>query len=249
MGKPVPEREAAKAAGERFYWTGKPCKNGHLSKRYTGTGICAMCAVKNTLASQAKAPWHPNRLAAKERGELHYSTGKECPHGHDRRLVSNGHCIECDTRKSKAYHAANPGMEARWARERRAKDPTGHRKSSVKWIKSNPDKVKVIRKRMFAKDPEGWRKKLAAYTNARRAREASAAGTYTVTDVDRLFELQHGKCAACFKSGKLQVDHVVAIANGGSNDPSNLQLLCGTCNKSKGKKDAILWAQEHGRLL
>ena len=37
------ELHAAKTAGEMFYFTGKPCKHGHISKRYTATQICHEC--------------------------------------------------------------------------------------------------------------------------------------------------------------------------------------------------------------
>jgi hypothetical protein len=37
-------RAAAKAAGAKFYYTGKPCKRaGHLSSRYTSNGHCVDC--------------------------------------------------------------------------------------------------------------------------------------------------------------------------------------------------------------
>ena len=39
------ERASAKLAGEKFYFTGKPCKNGHISKRYTDRGTCVQCMV------------------------------------------------------------------------------------------------------------------------------------------------------------------------------------------------------------
>jgi hypothetical protein len=33
----------ARAAGERFYHSGQPCKQGHNSKRYASTGQCVEC--------------------------------------------------------------------------------------------------------------------------------------------------------------------------------------------------------------
>lgn len=45
----------------------------------------------------------------------------------------------------------------------------------------------------------------------------------------------HG-CQSCGKTGKkakLQVDHIVPLAKGGSNDLSNLQALCARCNQRK----------------
>lgn len=35
-----------------------------------------------------------------------------------------------------------------------------------------------------------------------------------------------------------EVDHIVPHANGGRNDPENLQVLCRRCNQSKGNRPA-----------
>jgi len=37
------ERAAAKAAGELTYFTGRPCKHGHVAQRQTGSGTCLEC--------------------------------------------------------------------------------------------------------------------------------------------------------------------------------------------------------------
>jgi len=44
------------------------------------------------------------------------------------------------------------------------------------------------------------------------------------------------KCATCGRTDNLTVDHVLAIAKGGSNDIDNLQLLCRSCNSHKGAR-------------
>lgn len=50
----------------------------------------------------------------------------------------------------------------------------------------------------------------------------------------------NGKCALCGK-GKdeepLEVDHIVPRSKGGTNDISNLQALCRTCNRGKSNRD------------
>lgn len=40
-------------------------------------------------------------------------------------------------------------------------------------------------------------------------------------------------CARCGTNNSLTVDHVIPMASGGSDDLSNLQLLCKPCNSSK----------------
>lgn len=41
------------------------------------------------------------------------------------------------------------------------------------------------------------------------------------------------RCAKCGSSNDLQVDHVIALSAGGTDDISNLQILCGLCNRKK----------------
>ena len=42
------------------------------------------------------------------------------------------------------------------------------------------------------------------------------------------------RCVKCSSQKNLQFDHNVAVANGGSNEEDNVQLLCKRCNLRKG---------------
>lgn len=42
----IQSRKEAIAAGSRYYTTNKPCKNGHLSKRFVYNGACYECGQK-----------------------------------------------------------------------------------------------------------------------------------------------------------------------------------------------------------
>lgn len=61
---------------------------------------------------------------------------------------------------------------------------------------------------------------------------------------DAVFHREKGQCAICQKiiSGvlspncKRHYDHMVPLAEGGLNDVSNLQFLCGNCNQTKGRR-------------
>jgi hypothetical protein len=46
-------RDAARA-GEATYFTGQPCRHGHLSDRYTSTGNCTECLRSASVASYAR---------------------------------------------------------------------------------------------------------------------------------------------------------------------------------------------------
>lgn len=41
-------------------------------------------------------------------------------------------------------------------------------------------------------------------------------------------------CRYCGSGENLTIDHIVPKADGGTNDPRNLQLLCAPCNATKG---------------
>lgn len=48
-------------------------------------------------------------------------------------------------------------------------------------------------------------------------------------------------CMHCgSRSGDLQIDHIVPIAENGSNDMGNLQLLCPSCNSIKSDRPQVL---------
>ena len=61
--------------------------------------------------------------------------------------------------------------------------------------------------------------------------------TFNAKDKEFLYERQKGLCNGCeskFPMRNLTVDHIKPFSKGGSDKPSNLQLLCGSCNSTKG---------------
>lgn len=81
----LPERIAAIEAKEEFYFTGKVCKHGHVSKRYTSNSVCYECSL--------------TVFKEKRRGkERQYSISKYgiTPDQYDKMLIAqNGVCKIC----------------------------------------------------------------------------------------------------------------------------------------------------------
>jgi 5-methylcytosine-specific restriction endonuclease McrA len=61
--------------------------------------------------------------------------------------------------------------------------------------------------------------------------------SFNAKDKEHLYAAQKQKCNGCrekFPLRNLTVDHIKPFSQGGSDKPSNLQLLCGSCNSMKG---------------
>ena len=53
---------------------------------------------------------------------------------------------------------------------------------------------------------------------------------------DQVWKRDGGKCVKCGSNEKLEYDHIIPIVRGGKSTYRNLQLLCESCNRSKGAK-------------
>lgn len=223
----------AKIIGAARYFIGIPCQHGHISERFTSNGRCVQCAyefrapesneskARRAAKARSKTRKSPRRIA-RENGDLRYTSMRPCKGGHiAERFTSNGMCTRCVADKFST--------------------PEG------KAIRSEYSK-------RYHETPKG-KAKIKVAKHARRAAAQNAEGSHTRSDILNLFDLQRGRCASCASCLKVRgalkyhVDHVIPLSRGGSNDKSNLQLLCPTCNLKKGSKDPSDWAVLCGRLL
>ena len=133
---------------------------------------------------------------------------------------------------------------------------------SKNWREQHPDKARehgrAYDRRRFSEKSEymkEWRKKnreiVAAHSRNRRAMVKRCEGSHTADDIQWLLTTQRYKCAVCRQEikHKYHVDHIEPLAKGGSNDKSNLQALCPTCNNQKHAADPIDFMQRKGFLL
>lgn len=153
--------------------------------------------------------------------------------------------------RKKKYYALNKQkiIDAQAVYRAASKEKISFRMRGYYSLKKEDYYLRYLKRR--AEKPES----IAANASAARARKKNADGSHSGADVVAIFEKQSGLCANCkeklFKSGKQKyhADHIMPLALGGSDWPSNIQCLCPSCNMSKNAKDPIRWANENGRLL
>lgn len=175
-------------------------------------------------------------------------------------------CKACCASYAKDYRAKNPEKISALNRAWSIANPGKSAERSRAWRDANPgrpaanDKAyREANKEIIAKKKRAWEianhETYLAAKRRRRSRKAGAEGKHNGGDVSFIFSAQRGLCANCKiklnKSGKnkYHVDHIMPLAKGGSNWPSNLQCLCPTCNLRKNDKDPIEWANQNGRLI
>lgn len=74
---------------------------------------------------------------------------------------------------------------------------------------------------------------------ANRPRRQAFTSTERAAYLDVLYKRQQGRCIACRRTmpkDVFHIDHIVPVAEGGTNEVRNLQLLCPRCNTRKGRR-------------
>ena len=67
----------------------------------------------------------------------------------------------------------------------------------------------------------------------REALERNAQGSHTTEEWEEVKIRQEGRCAGCGRVTPLTKDHIVPLSKSGTNDISNIQGLCLSCNGRK----------------
>jgi len=249
-------RKEAIRTGLRRYFTGKPCRNGHVAERDVGNRTCLDCSNERSARNRADNPEY-------------YANYRK----HHRELAGsyNNSYYSDNAAELSAYARVYRRDNAETVRASdRARAKTVNRKQQAKLFReSNRQAIRDRENRRYLREGDRIKKRVTKYrrenpqkvraalkvcTARARAQRRKAIGSHTSDDIKQLFQRQNGICAACSVSiaDGCHLDHIVPLKRGGTNNPDNLQLLCQPCNLSKGSKtmsEWTIWKEERDSLL
>lgn len=170
-----------------------------------------------------------------------------------------------------AYRAKNAALLSEKDKEYRAKNVDVMRAKGAAYYKINaarkaekydPKEQSARNAAYYVANRDALRAKNNAWSKAnrgsartrkqnRRAREKNAGGKLSPNISATLLKRQRGRCTSCFAmaGSNYHLDHIMPLALGGANEDKNMQILCASCNCSKGQKHPVEFMQSRGFLL
>ena len=217
---PIVTRRDAAAVGDTRYFTGEPCKQGHLAQRWVASYTCDEC-------QRIDSAWRNANNIYGIRDKSRFHQAKNYNKNREKKLAAyvkarlNPKNVERSRIASKVWRAKNREHTNLQARLRHANLTEQQKESQRAYVRNRRSR--------------------------RRNNGGTHTGKDIKRLYDRQ-KGKCAACVVSLATG-YHVDHIMPLIRGGSNAPRNLQLLCSRCNQSKAAKHPINWAQERGLLL
>lgn len=228
---PWPEdRPTALRLGSKYFFTGRPCRNGHIELRFSKAKCCLQCNRDRMQRLRLDSPEY--REKEKRRAidrlkdpDVRAARLKVWGESRDKNRAEGPAARERDRQAARAHH--DSVKDCPLYRKRKAR-------KAREWHNKNKERANE-RAREYYKANKST---LIDVARNNKARRKGAEGNFTPDDVRRIIDEQGGQCVYCNAdvTAERHVDHKTPIVRGGTNWPSNLQVLCPNCNLRKGAK-------------
>ena len=196
-------RAEALANGDKWYFTGKPCKNGHIDKRQVSNRTCSACSLAMTESwasknkeyrSQYNHEWHlKNRGRRLEYHSAWYRDNKR-------------HKLEYDRRWREENRERRNANQRRYTKQRRRED---HRYAMMRRVR-------------------GMLERLVYNHGISKESDTCQTLGYTADDLIRHLEKQFTKGMDWGNYGEWHIDHIVPVSEhirNGETDPAVINCL------------------------
>lgn len=207
----IMERNTAKAAGIRFYFTGKPCCRGNYALRRTSS---AKCLCQACMEAGIKSDANRLERAAKWRSD---NPGRQREHERRWRKLNAEH----ERKRLREFHQKNPEKQGKYTRSFYAKNSSSVLARKRAYYRANPDKARVYVVRRRA---------------AKLHRTPSWLTDFHLDEISQIYKL----AAKMRKEGiDVHVDHIVPLVGEsvcGLHVPWNLAIITALENQQKSNK-------------
>jgi 5-methylcytosine-specific restriction endonuclease McrA len=215
-------RQDAIKQGLQIYFTGVPCKRGHISRHHIKKG-CYEC--KNIIS---KAGYERNKGKIKVKKRVYCAAN-----------------AEKEKLRAAGYHQRNKEKISKRQKAWREANKELAKSGPARWREANPERAKTLVNAWHAANKDRRR----IHKLNRRGKLSS--GKLSKDIVKKLLVIQRGLCACCNLplEENYHLDHIMPLALCGQNVDSNMQLLKQRCNHQKGAKHPIDFMQQRGFLI
>jgi hypothetical protein len=243
-------RQEAKSLGLTRYFTGKPCKYGHVCERYSKNGRCFECNAAasnkfhNAAKSQRKAAGILRLSEAKKLGLDFYDNGKPCKNGvfGMRKTNRQGQCF-CF-----ACYKERKDFIVKWQEKKRrlagipkrslgSKTDQEKKETYKKWVEENRERVNEQQRKWRQANRKKLRPYQSAYNAIRWKRTSIALAKLHFEQIVKVYEARDRKTK---QTGiEHHVDHIIPILGKnicGLHVPWNMQIIPAKQNRIKSNK-------------
>jgi len=212
-------RQEAISKGLSTYFTGKPCKRGHVMERFTCNCTCKGCTWNKL---------HPeeDRKRVKEWKRKNREKVKSI---WDAWAAKN---IDKLIQKNNLWRKNNPKKVREMKRNDYLKNTDRYKEKARVWVINNRERYR-----------QNMRNRKARVRNAEGTHNPE-----DIKNLLEVQNYKCIYCKTSLKK-EYHIDHIIALINGGDNTRYNLQILCPTCNLRKNARNPIEFAQSMGLLL
>nr|WP_289108776.1 hypothetical protein [uncultured Halomonas sp.] len=220
------KRKDALEAGDMFYFTGKPCSNGHISKRYA-SGACVKCAVYSGKKWKKQNPEKAKESAAKTQEKYREKTNFV-----RRELYSI--FPEAHRERSRQYRAKNPEKVKQQRKKSYIKNKQKRREESRFFTSNNRSLVNEKRREKYPRN----KPKISAIWHKRRAAKLERT-LKNYGELDQFcLEEAYQQCKDMEQAFGIpwDIDHMIplqACEASGLHSYTNIQVIPRSLNASK----------------
>ena len=137
-------------------------------------------------------------------------------------------CDKCYEKYRQKYHAKYRKTEKRRETVKRDNDSEAAKLRKRKYNHSLKGKLSHLKYRRTEKGKTSGR----AQVLKRRTKISGVGGNLSAAEIRRV-KSEYKTCAFCDEKNKLEIEHLIPISRGGTNDYRNLVMACRKCNMQK----------------